>query len=125
MDSFIERTTDVGNQGTLLCKDARKKRAEAAADFRRFNNLVYALTAATTIALIIAIGLIVIGRPNEGIATGVAGVLAGGGTVFILKRKNDALKEEKAAWADVKRECRTQVKDQDEAARLALGIREG
>lgn len=52
-------------------------------------------------------------------------MVAGGATVFLLSRKGDALKQEKAAWADVKRECRVLVKEQDEAARLALGMTEG
>jgi hypothetical protein len=122
--SFIEQTTDVQGTGTQLCEDARTRRAEAAANYHRYENLVYALTAAAAIALIIAIGLIVLGRPNEGIATGVASVLSGGAAVFILTRRNEAKKAESDAWREVKRECRVELQKQDEAARLALGLAE-
>lgn len=119
---FIEETTDVGGQGTVLCRDARERRAKAAADYARFQNLVFALAAAAAAALIIGIILVVVGRPNEGIATGVAGLLSGGAALFILRQRNDARKQEVLAWGEVKIQCRPQVRDQEKAARLAVGL---
>ena len=119
---FIEETTDVGGEGTLLCRDARERRAKAAGDYARFQHLVFALAAAATAALIIGIVLVVVGRPNEGIATGVAGLLSGGAALFVLKQRNDAREQESLAWREVKTECRPQVRDQEKAARLAVGL---
>lgn len=119
---FIEETTDVGGEGTVLCRDARERRAKAAADYARFQNLVFAMAAAAAAALIIGIVLVVLGRPNEGIASGVAGLLSGGAALFILRARNDTRKQELLAWGEVKTQCRPQVRDQDKAARLAVGL---
>ena len=121
--AFIEETTDVvSGEGTIVCRDARVKRAAAAANFRRYDNLVYLVAGATAIALVIAIGLIVINQRDNGIATLVAGVVGGGATIWLVKLKNDAKKDELDAWTEVKNECRGELIDQDEAARLSLGL---
>ena len=101
------------------------RRANAAATYGRFENLVYALAAATTVALVIAILLIVIGHPNQGIVTGLGGALSGAGTLFVVKQRNDARKDESKAWHDEQRLCRIVAPDalaQDEAARLSRGL---
>ena len=48
------------------------------------------VVAAATIAIVVAIGLIIAGKNGAGIATGVSGVVSSGAAFFIKKAADDA-----------------------------------
>ncbi len=120
MDAFIERMPE--GEGSLLCKDARKQRAAKGKDYSRFQNLVYALAAAATVALIASIVLVVLGQQTAGIVSGVGAVVTGAGALFVRRERDRAAREETAAWKEVVKLCKPEIAMQDEAARLAVGL---
>lgn len=65
----------------------------ASRNARRFWNLLYALGAATAMALIVGILLATLGHSVQAIVTGVATLLGGAGSAFLVKMKNDAVEE--------------------------------
>ncbi len=65
----------------------------ASRNARRFWNLLYALGAATAMALIVGILLSTLGHSVQAIVTGVATLLGGAGSAFLVKMKNDAVEE--------------------------------
>jgi hypothetical protein len=119
VDAFLTRTTP-SDAESRLCRDARARRASAARDYKRFENLVYALAAAATIALILAIVLAVIGQSNAGVISGVGAVVTGAGAIFIKRERDRAGRNEDAAWDEVKKYCKDDVSKLDEGAHLAV-----
>jgi hypothetical protein len=122
MDLFFDKTTPAG-EGSQVCKDARKRRAAAAADYKRFENLVYALTAAATVALIAAIVLVVVGQQTAGIVSGVGAIVTGAGAIFIKSQRDHAGVEEGKAWDEVKSLCAQDVSKLDEGAHVAVAAK--
>lgn len=60
---------------------------------RRFWNLLYAVGAATSIALVVGIVLATMGYSVQAIFSGVATLLGGAGSAYLVKMKNDAVEE--------------------------------
>lgn len=65
----------------------------ASRNARRFWNLLYAVGTATAMALIVGILLATLGHSVQAIVTGVATLLGGAGSAFLVKMKNDAVEE--------------------------------
>ena len=116
---YIDRTSPTGQESPGLCKDARTRRAVEAANYARFQNLMYALAAAATAALIIAIGLAVFGQPTEAIGSAIGGLVTGAAAVFVRNERNKAQKNELEAWGEVKKYCK-EVASLDETAHLTF-----
>ncbi len=131
--SYIEETTEgpaIGAtedatgangspQASVLCKAARERRAEAAARFHDYDRLVYFVSAASAVAIIIAIGMVVIGLSGGAIATGVGGILGGAATLFLIQRRTSAKEEEAGAWGEVVEHCAGEVATLERSARVA------
>jgi hypothetical protein len=119
LTTYIDKSTPAG-EGSQLCKDSRLRRASEARNYKRYENLVYALTAAATIALIIAIVLVIFGQQATAIASGVGGIVTGVAAVYIRGQRDRAHKAEAKAWKDVQTHCAANVAVLDEAAHIAL-----
>ncbi len=118
---YIETTTpDEGtNRRTVLCHDARERRAEAAARFHDYDRLVWAVGVATVVAVIISIGLVLFQHTETGVA-GLLGSIVGGVAVgWLVTRRSAARDEEAQAWGEVEEHCDGQLVHLEQSARVA------
>ena len=104
---------------TVLCSDARQRRAQAAARFHDFDRLVYLVSAASAVAIVITIVMVVFGQSGSAVATAVGGIVGGGAAVFLVARRREAQAEEAEAWKEVEEHCAGQVIDLERSARVA------
>lgn len=85
---------------------AMQELRRTSANVRRFWNLLYAVGVGTTVTLCFALALLVWGAGTAGIASGITALVGGAGVTFLVKLKNDAVRELEAAKAALRRDCR-------------------
>lgn len=89
-----------------FCRVARERWLDARRDSRRFQNLVYILTAAAVALLVLALFLLIVERSlAQGIASGVGTIVTGAGAKFALDRRNEERQREIDRYADYKADC--------------------
>jgi hypothetical protein len=100
-----------------FCRVARERWLDARNDARRFQNLVYLLTAAAVALLLLALFLLIVERSvAQGIASGVGTVVTGAGAKFALDRRNEERQREIDRYNDYKADCEETPADQAEIA---------
>jgi hypothetical protein len=118
---YIKATTPDADpdRRTVLCHDARERRAQAAARFHDYDRLVWAVGVATAAAVIISIGLVLFQQTETGIA-GLLGAIVGGVAVgWLVTRRNAARDEEAEAWTEVEEHCDGELVHLEQSARIA------
>lgn len=118
---YIQATTPDGDSEgrTVLCHDARERRAQAAARFHDYDRLVWAVGVATVAAVIISIALVLFQQTETGLA-GLLGSIVGGVAVgWLVTRRNAARDEEGDAWKEVEEHCDGEVVHLEQSARVA------
>ena len=118
---YIRETTPTEGSGTrsVLCQDARERRAQAAARFHDYDRLVWAVGVAVTVAVVASIGLVMIQQTESGIAGLVGAIVGGAAVAFLLNRRNEAKTEETQAWEEVEEHCEGEVVLLERSARVA------
>lgn len=91
--------------GSVGCKVAMDELRRSSANVRRFWNLLYAVACGTTVTLLYAFLLLLRGQGVSAIASGVASLVGGVGVGFLIKMKNDAVKELARAKKAVREDC--------------------
>lgn len=72
------------------CEQASEMVTESRDHARRMRQYFRWVVAASSLALVVAIGLFVAGKNGAGLATGVSGVVSSGAALFIKNAANDA-----------------------------------
>lgn len=87
------------------CRLAIDEYRRTSHNIRRFWNLIYAVAAASAVALIVFIVTLAVGSGLTAIVPGVGSVLGGVALTSLVKLKDDAYKEHRRARAAVKSDC--------------------
>ena len=117
---YIQETTPTvsSDRRTVLCHDARERRAQAAARFHDYDRLVWTVGVAVTVAVIVSIGLVMIQQTESGIAGLIGSIVGGAAVAFLLNRRNDAKAEETEAWTEVEEHCEGEIVHLERSARV-------
>jgi hypothetical protein len=117
LDAYVSSDSESPN-----CTDARTRRAAAQQEAKRWENLVYAVGAAT--AAVLVAGLVFFFVDGfTGAAVAAAGLVVGGaGTLFLVNQRNRAQSREGAAWKDVLKYCKVRTQAEEKVAREAARL---